>query len=196
MQVAPARIDQVRQVGLDEHVDGNTLSRLAIQWQVQLLDYPTLGAVGTEEILCSDFVLVAGEVVSYSGCDDFGFVIFNEFQQGCVEADLETIVNGMSDENRLEKCLWKIGWLAGTGLLVITLDSNQYVAANKRGSICQSHLSLGIMSPRMNTRVLFSSHAVAPSCMLHAVSIGSYLLDISVKANVSQTLWESKVLVL
>lgn len=55
----------------------------------------------------------------------------------------------------------------------------------KRG---RAHLPLGIVTPGIQTCILGTCHAVAPSCVHHAAALGRNLLEVRVQANVAQTL--------
>lgn len=51
-----------------------------------------------------------------------------------------------------------------------------------------SHLAFRIIAPRVDASKLFSSHAMAPSGVDHVVVLAGKGVDLSVQADVSQTL--------
>ncbi|CAI4218913.1 unnamed protein product [Parascedosporium putredinis] len=97
VQVSAARVHEVGQVGLDEHVDGEALAGLAVEREVDLLDDLALGAVRAKEVLCADPVRGARHLVAHGDGDALRLRVLGEGLQRGVEADLEAVQGGVPD---------------------------------------------------------------------------------------------------
>jgi len=63
MKIALSVLHEVRQVRLDENVDGQTLTRLDRHGELERLDNLAASPIGAEDILCSHSILTFRDTV-------------------------------------------------------------------------------------------------------------------------------------
>lgn len=124
VKVTPARVNQVGEICLDQHIDGKALAGLPGQREFELLDDLALGSVCSKQVAGSDPVDQLGDLVTDYSSYQASRRILGKGQENCVEGDSEAVVRGMADQNRLKEGLRNIDGIAGASCLIVALYKN------------------------------------------------------------------------
>lgn len=120
VQISQTRLDEIRQVRLDQHIDRDSFTRLSNEWNLKLLHDSTSGTVRTKQVFRADHIMLLENIIVQCR-NNAAVLILREFHKRSVETGIKAMMRCILCESGFKQGLRQIDGQTRASKLIVTL---------------------------------------------------------------------------